>query len=90
MQIPITEEFVEIAKAIVASNRSLAQWAELESDDEFQTKQYCGGFDADEQAFCFSYYSDLREFWFQVSLEQAESIARGQRVELSGRRANCD
>lgn len=40
----------------------------IESSDMFQTKNFCGGFDAIENEFCFSYYNDDKEFWFQLSL----------------------
>ena len=28
---------------------TLAEWSEIESDDQFQTENFCGGFDATEQ-----------------------------------------
>ena len=37
---------------------SIGKWAKKESSDEFQTKNYCGGFDATENEFCFSYYNE--------------------------------
>ena len=64
------------------------QWAEIESCDMFQTSNYCGGFDADEQAFCFSYFDpNNQEFWFQIDLQQVKSIANNLDVVIIGRKA---
>ena len=58
-------------------------WSAHESDDEFQTQHLCGGFDATERAFCFSYYSsEGTEYWFQFSLRQAELLASSKIVPL--------
>ncbi len=44
----------------------------------FQTESYCGGFDADEREFTFSYYdTNSKEWWFQLSLETIEIILNG-------------
>lgn len=84
MNVPIDQELVNIAKEIVAAGLSLGEWVERESDDEFQSSQYCGGFDADEQEFCFSYYCERGEIWFQLSLDEVFSIAEGKEVDIQG------
>jgi hypothetical protein len=77
------EEFREICRTIVEVGRSEAQWALVESDDMFQSRQYRGGFDATEGSFCSSYYSpDGSEYWFQVGLESVKAIARGEALGL--------
>jgi|GEM_PF-755609 len=86
--VPINDNFVAIAKQIVAEGKSLEQWVEIESDDLIQLGDYEGGLDADEGEFCFSWWRGDDEFWFQVSLEQIEEIARGHDVELHGRKAD--
>ena len=55
MEIPLEEELVNICREIEAKNFSNSQWAEIESDDMFQTSQFVGGYDADEREFCFSH-----------------------------------
>jgi hypothetical protein len=37
-----------------------------------------GGFDADEDAFCFSQYDEGEEWWFQVTLDEVRSFAAGE------------
>jgi hypothetical protein len=63
MKVTITEELKAILREILEENRSVSEWAEIESDDTYQTKNYCGGFDATEGAFCFSFYDkDKKEY----------------------------
>jgi hypothetical protein len=42
---------------IRAEERSDVKWADVEASDMFQGVSYAGGYDATEQAFCFSYYA---------------------------------
>jgi hypothetical protein len=76
-------ELVQHCRVIAGLRRSVAEWAAFESCDQFQSPHYCGGFEADEGAFCFSYY-DLSgvESWFTLSLSQAQAIAHGASLGL--------
>ena len=88
MDIPINEELISICSEISDKNFSDMQWSEIESGDMFQTAMYCGGYDADEKEFCFSYYSsDGNEFWFQFDIDSAKKISVGATIELVGVRA---
>ena len=79
---------MHICREIEAKGFSNSQWAEIESDDMFQTSQFVGGYDADEREFCFSYRpSDGGELWFQFGLDQAKEIATGKFLPLAGREA---
>ena len=70
MKLKITDELREILSKIKGKQLDEAQWAEIESSDMFQSEHYCGGFDADENEFCFSFWDESRvEYWFQFSLE---------------------
>lgn len=90
MQIPTKKELRSICQSIVAEGLSLDQWAEIESDDMFQSASFCGGFDADEQAFLFSWYAnDSKEYWFQLSMEEAVGIATGGSPQIVGRPAEA-
>ncbi len=71
------EELQGICRSIVSQGRGIEDWREVESDDEFQTENFVGGFDATEDAFCFSYYSPEGEQWFQITLEQVSELASG-------------
>ncbi len=83
MFVSINSDFLEICRKILSSNRSKEDWALIESDDMFQLEQYEGGFDASEEAFCFSYYTDSgQEYWFQISLEDVERILNGEITEI--------
>jgi hypothetical protein len=71
---------------ISESDWSEADWAEHESDDWWQTEELCGGYDATESAFCFSYYApEGDEFWFQFTLAQAAKIANGEITTITAR-----
>ncbi len=87
MKIEIDGTLREIAEKIVAEGKSADEWAAIESDDLFQEGRYEGGFDADEGEFCFSYYGEEGEAWFQFSLELAHAIAAGETPEIEGREA---
>ena len=87
MNLKITDDFVQICKAIVKANKTIEEWCEIESDDMFQAGTYCGGFDADEREFCFEVIIDDSEYWFQFSLEQAVLIAGGKTTNIDIRQA---
>ena len=88
MTLLVDEELKEICLEIVAQQWSEQQWAQSEADDWFQTERFQGGYDATEKAFCFSFHaSDSGEYWFQISLAEAESIARGEQPVLTARLA---
>ena len=49
----------------------------------FQKSSIIGGYDADERAFCFSYYDENKaEYWFQFELATAVRIANGLDVDI--------
>mgnify|MGYP006291209015 CR=1 FL=1 len=80
----IDAEFKELCKEIVEENNSLEEWAEIESDDMFQSKNYFGGFYADEMEFGFTYYDkDDNKYWFKVSLDIIEKILDGEITRVS-------
>ena len=88
MKIFVDKELLEIFKSILNRNLTLAEWIEIESDDEFQTENYCGGFDGTENEFCFSYYDKERtEYWFQKSLLEIQKINHGKIIEFKIRLA---
>ena len=79
MDILVDNEFRNICSEIVVENKTEDQWAAIESDDMFQTSKYCGGYDATEMAFCFSYYDEeQKEFWFQLTLAEIQRIVNRQ------------
>lgn len=84
----VNDEFRRIAKEIVDENKSDEEWSEVESDDMFQTESFIGGYDATEQAFCFSYYDEKKnEYWFQLTLEEMRAVANGTLSEIGIRTA---
>ena len=86
--IPISEELESICKEIHLKGFSEKQWSEIESDDMFQSKSLVGGYDADENEFCFSYtQSQNEEYWFQFSLALAIEISNGGKPKILGRMA---
>ena len=88
MDIPIEPELRSICQEIQSKALGLLQWSEIESDDMFQQGNFIGGFDADEKAFCFSYFDQNKsEYWFQFGLETAKEISQGYKPVLAGRPA---
>lgn len=88
MEIPIEPEFRSICQEINNKKFGLSQWSDIESDDMFQLGNFVGGFDADEEEFCFSYFaSNKKEYWFQFSLDAANQISQGVKLVLVGRLA---
>lgn len=75
-------EFYEISKQIVLENKSILEWAEIESDDMFQKGLYVGGFDSIGMEFVFGVFIDNKEYWFQVSLEDMYKINERQISEV--------
>lgn len=74
IKIKIEQEFKEICKKILSKNLNIYQWAEIESSDEFQTENFNGGFDGTEMEFCFSFYQNDQEYWFQLDLFDIQRI----------------
>jgi hypothetical protein len=88
MQIVPDDEFLAICREIAMTDHGEDEWAEIESDDMFQTDSYTGGYDATEEAFTFSYYApDGEEYWFQLTLAEVKALAAGQQVAIEGRPA---
>ena len=88
MNITTRPDFLKIANEIHLQNKSLAEWAAIESDDMFQTGAFVGGFDATEMEFCFSYLDPGKgEYWFQISLANVENIINGEAVSIDLRKA---
>lgn len=81
-------EFIDICKEILAENKTEEEWAEIESDDQFQTDHYIGGFDATEMEFCFAVWIDGAEYWFQLPLADIEKVVTGIITEVEIRNAD--
>ena len=84
--VPISDEFISLCREIVKENKNLEEWAEIESGDMFQSASFCGGFDADEKEFTFSYYDTKRnEWWFQLPIEKIAKILAGEVVKITAK-----
>jgi len=78
MDLVIDKEFRKICSEIISEHKTEDEWAAIESDDMFQTTNYCGGYDTTEMAFCFSYYNKKEnEFWFQLTLAEINEVSNG-------------
>jgi hypothetical protein len=60
MNLKIHQEVKDICMNILKKQIAAHQWTLIESSDMFQANHYCGGYDATEHAFCFSYYDVSR------------------------------
>ena len=87
MKITLDNDFKMISREILTENKSLKEWAEIESDDMFQRGAFNGGFDATEGEFCFSYEDSSGEYWFQLSLVQISQVNLGDIAEIEVRPA---
>ena len=84
----IDSEFISICEQILKENLDLNDWNLIESSDQFQTEQYCGGFDGTEKEFTFSYYNENGiEFWFQLPLTDIEKVKKRIIKEIGIRKA---
>lgn len=89
MRFRMDDELRGIFEEIRSEMRSTAEWAAVESSDMFQTTSYAGGYDATEQAFCFSYYApDGAEYWFQLTLEDVNDLLEGRQATIDARLAD--
>lgn len=89
MVITVNKDFLSICKNILEQKLKEEEWAKLESDDMFQEGSFEGGYDADEIAFCFSYYDNNgEEYWFQLTLDEIEKVAYGEMIDFEGRSAD--
>ena len=87
MEVSLSKEFLEICAEIQRRGLSEDQWALLESCDMFQSKNYCGGFDATEMEFTFSYFEPGKEWWFQFPLVRVEEVLSGVVTKFEARSA---
>lgn len=84
----MNDELLAICQKIVREDLALEKWAEIESCDMFQSPNFCGGFDANERAFLFSWHAnETEEYWFQLYLDDVEGIAYGDSIRIMGWRA---
>ena len=82
------EDLLSICREIAQQGWTESEWADRESDDMFQVRDYCGGFDATEGEFCFETYVAGEEYWFQFTLTDAQRIAAGEMVQMEARKAD--
>jgi hypothetical protein len=83
MELVIDDELRNICREIQQDNRTVADWAEIEASDWFQTAHYCGGFDATEMKFAFTLTSGSTDYCFSLTLEEALCIADGHIMSIS-------
>ncbi|HZW09941.1 MAG TPA: hypothetical protein VFF69_08560 [Phycisphaerales bacterium] len=75
MKLRIDDEFREICHQIL---RGVAAGRIVDSDDIYQSPNFCGGWDENEGRFGFSFYApDGGDYIFSFSLEDARSVAEG-------------
>ncbi len=85
MEIPISEDLESICFSIMVKNLTALQWREHESTNMFQNDSFSAGFSAQENMFCFSYFSENDiEYWFQLSLFDVVQIAKGREMQIVG------
>ena len=88
MKIQLDSELETLFSKIISQNKTQYEWALIESSDMFQSERYCGGFDATENAFCFSFYDDSgSEYWFQVTLDEITKLMASEYGEIDVRPA---
>jgi len=79
MRIEVPDDLLRISHQIVSEGRTDTEWSAIESDDMFQEQSVHGGYDATEQAFCFSYYRPGgRELGVRLMLDEVAISANGE------------
>lgn len=77
-QLEIDNDLISLCKEIDAEGKTDDEWSEVESCDMFQSEKYCGGYDAIEQGFWFSYYDPSgKEWWFEITTASIPKIISG-------------
>lgn len=79
----IDDDFMQICRSILEDPDT----ARIPSDDLLQNGKYVGGYESDDDAYCFSVFLE-REYWFQVSHNDVVDIVSGKLTEVSIRPAN--
>ena len=86
MELAIDAELRALCAEVAAWMADEPAWRECESSDMFQSAHYCGGFEADEDAFTFSHYDDAgRERWFTLTPEDVGRVLDGQLAAVATR-----
>ena len=86
MELEIDAELRALCAEIAAWMASEPAWREQESSDMFQSVHYCGGWEADEEAFTFSHYDAAgRERWFNLTPEDVGRVLDGRLVAVAAR-----
>lgn len=81
-QFDVPDELVKICQEIQQQGWTEEEWAEHESEDWFQTSNFCGGFDTG--SFGFGYFGERgQEYWFELTLEDAIQIAEGRKTRIT-------
>lgn len=86
--VEIDEELRSLLREIKLQRKSATEWAEIESDGLLQSENYRGGYDATEMEFCFSLFRNQKEYWFQFSLSEIDTLLRRSDAELEVRPAD--
>lgn len=82
MKLIIDDQFREICRRIVLTFDSDGEASLRWSDDEYQSRNVCGGWDDETQAFAFSFYApDGGDYIFRMSLDEARGVAAGERFD---------
>lgn len=84
----IDDELKSLLRQMQLERKSAIEWAEIESDDLLQSEHYRGGFDTTEMAFCFSLFRNQKEYWFQFSLSDIDTLLRGSHAKIEVRPAD--
>ncbi|WP_196140650.1 hypothetical protein [Aliikangiella sp. G2MR2-5] len=75
----INYELLQILNEIRSENKTDEDWSLIESCDMFQSPKYCGGYDATERCFLFSYFDENeKEWWFEIKLLDIPLILSGE------------
>lgn len=75
-------DFYAICNLILEENKTIEEWAEIESSNMFQEGIYVGGFDGTEMEFTFSVKISGKEYWFQLPLTDISKILRKEIQEI--------
>ena len=88
VRLQIDQPCVEICQKICIEYFLVEGWDKIESDDLIQRGSYEGGYDATEETFCFSYWTqDEQEYWVHVYPDQVTDIAKGRHPAIEMRPA---
>ena len=82
MKLTIDDEFRDICRAIISQVDCEGDASLVESDDEYQCSNFCGGWQSSDSKFWFSFYApDGGDYIFSLTIDDVRRVAGGGAID---------